>query len=63
MQILALVFTHHLRCDQYYNSCSKAKLQTAPVSTDFQESFCDGNKSPFKKQNLDNLFWLITYEP
>lgn len=63
MQILALVFTQHLHFDLYYNNCSKTKPQTASVSIDFQESFCDGNKSPFKKQNLDRLCWLVTYEP
>lgn len=60
MQILALFFTQHLIFDLYYNNYSEAKPQTASVSTDFQESFCDGNKSPFKKQNLDHLYWLVT---
>lgn len=62
MQILPLVFTQHVSFDLYYNSCSKAKLQIASISTDFQESFCDGNKCPFKKQNLDRLYWLVMYE-
>lgn len=60
MQILALVFTQHFSFELYYNNCSEAKLQTASVSTDFQESFCDGNKSQFKSQELDHLYWLVT---
>lgn len=62
MLILPLVFTQPVSFDLYYNNCSKAKLQIASVSTDFQESFCDGNKYPFKKQNLDCLYWLVMYE-
>lgn len=63
MQILALVFTQHLSFDLYYNNCSKAKMQTASVSTDFQESFCQEINLHFKKKDLDHLYWLVTYEP
>lgn len=62
MQILPLAFTQHVSFDLYYNNCSKAKLQITSVSTDLQESFCDGDKYPFQKQNLDHLYWLVIYE-
>lgn len=62
MQILLLVFTQRVSFDLYYNNCSEAKLQIASVSTDLEKSFCDGNKYPFKKQNLDRLYWLVMYE-
>lgn len=61
MQILPSVFTQRVSFDLYYNNCSKAKLQIASISTDLQESLCDGNKYPLKK-NLDHLYWLVMYK-
>lgn len=59
MQILPSVFTQHVSFDLYYNNCSNAKLQIASISTDLQESLCDGNKYPLKKKS--GSFVLVSH--